>query len=953
MTASMKHFKRSMLAAAVSLASAELLAAEQGNGYDMVMEEVVVTAAQQSLVNSLVAKRVADSVRDGISAEELGLFPDDNVADSLAHITGVSVERTRGGEGQGVSVRGLGPEYSIVTMNNRLIATDSEGREFAFDVLPSEVISEAWVHKSVTAATLEGSIGGAINLVTARPFDNPGKHGSVSVEGSYSDKAKEEGYKITAVGSNTFANDTMGVLFSALYSDTPTRTDEMTDLNYAENWDWDHDGDKGYVDWMDSSYLLKIPNTFATTAHLEDRKRTAVSGVFQYRPNDNIDIVLDGLFTRLDSPSKGYTQSYYLIGRSSTWADATFEGAPTDLNPEGTIVTGLTMTDLIPELVTITDHRVVDTFQLGLNGAFQVTDSLKLTGDIYASSATREAGGKDKFVVARGVGGVPNTATFSLTPGGLPNIVFDFDESTGIDSVSDLVSDSQFGPHYSQTNGVDIDDSVEGASVTGEWELDSAEVSIPFVGFELASIDFGVVYNERTKKRTKYDNQHARALYDGAPFTFDQTGVSVVEPFPVDDFLSDVSGNFPRQFVGFDIDAYQQALHAADANPNIINPETGLPYPEGYSLNDTPMFNANESFAVIEETVSAYIQANLLSDRWRANVGLRHVTTDTTSDGWLWEINRIDALTEWDYVVIHNDPVPIAQENSYSKLLPSANFTYEFSDTLQLRLSYAKVMARASLNQLSTQVDDSAATWGEWVINKAGNPQLSPVEAEQADISLEWYFTEGSALSGAIFKKNIDGFVQDWREKYPGDPDSLPVYPREVFETGEYVQQPFTVFEPKNLDKAKVLGYEVSFQHFFDNGFGLTANYTYIDTESFIDGAKEGVLAGVPDTSYSMTLLYGTENLSLQLSADHTESFITSHWSPLNAEGETTYKSTADSMTWVSASGNYSVTENTVVFLELNNLLNDNWHAYQGRSDIPGSYSEWGREANLGVRYNF
>lgn len=916
-------------------------------------EVIYVKGTQQSLISSLDGKRGADSVMDGISAEELGLFPDDNVADSLAHITGVTIDRTRGGEGSGVNIRGLGAEFSIVTMNNRLMATDSEGREFAFDVLPSEVISEAWVHKSVTAATLEGSIGGAINLKTARPFDYLDSQGSVSIEGSYNDKIDDDGFKVTAVGSTKFADNKFGVLFSALYSDTALRTDEMTDLNYGENWDWDHDSDKGYVDWMDSSFMLKIPSTYALTAHLEDRKRTAISSVLQYRPNEKVDIVLDGLFTRLDSPSYGYTESYYMIGRASSWSDAVFEGTATEMNPEGTILTAMTMTNLIPELVTITDHRVVDTYQLGLNGSFEASPNFTLEGDLYFSKASRDAGGKDKFVVAHGVGGVPNTATFSLTSNGLPNLVFDFDESTGIDSVADLINDDQFGPHYSQTNGVNIDDEVIGASLIGTWMLDSKQFVIPSLGIELASVDFGIVYNKRTKERTKFDNQHARELFNSAPFTFGQTGVDVVTSFPVDDFMSDIAGDFPRQFVGFDLEAYQRSLEAAENNPDILNPATGAPYPVGYSSQDEPRFNANESFAVEEETLSTYVQANLVGENWNANLGLRLVNTDTTSDGWLWEIERIDALSEWNYVVIHRDPVPITQDNSYSKLLPSANLAYELTDNLLLRLSYALVMARASLNQLSTQVDDVAASWGEWTINHVGNPMLSPVKAEQGDLSLEWYFNEGSALTGAIFKKRITGFIQDWREKYPDDPESLPVYLREDFNTGEYIDQPFNIFEPQNLDRANVLGFEVGLQHFFDNGFGFTANYTYIDTESYISGVKEGVLAGVPDTSYSMTLLYTIEKLSLQVSADHTESYITSHWSPLNAIDETTYNSTADSMTWVSASARYSFTDNLMGYLEVSNLLNDNWHSYQGRMDIPGSYSEWGREATAGVRYRF
>jgi len=919
---------------------------------DSSVERITVSSKQSSLINALNIKRDTDSLIDGITAQELGHFPDANVADSLSHITGVTIDRTSGGEGQGVNIRGLGPEFSIVTLNERIMATDQSGREFAFDVLPSEVISEAWVHKSVTASTLEGSIGGAINLKTAKPMDNKGKQGSLSVEGHYGDKVDETGFKVSAVGSNTFANDTMGFLFSALYSNTPTRTDSLSDLNYGENWSWDHDNDSGGgVNWQDSSNELKIPNVVAYTARLEDRKRLALSGSFQYKPNNDVEIVLDGLWTRLDAPSKGYTESFYLIGQAQSWRDATFTGTPTELNPQGTIVTGVTMDNLIPELVTITEHRVVDTYQVGVNGRFTVSDSFVVTGDAYVSKSTRDAGGKDKFVVAHGVGGVPNTATFSLTEGGLPNVVFDFSQIDGVNSLGDLDSNEQFGPHFSRTDGVNIDDEVVGGSLKGELFFE-----LPV----LKSLDMGLVYNKRTKGREKYDNPLARNLYSNAPFTFADTGVDVVKGFPLDGFLSDVGGNFPREFVGFDIDAYQEAMHAADNNPDVINRFTGEMYPVGYSYNDEPVFNPNESFEVVEDTVSLYLQANLAGDRWSGNVGLRYVSTDTASNGWLWEIDKVSAPAAWVWIVEHKEPAPLSVENSYSELLPSLNFSYEIADDLLLRLSYAEVMARASLNQLSTQVDDGSAAWGEFTINKVGNPNLSPVKATQADISLEWYFKPGSALTAAVFFKDIKGFVQDWQSVYPNEEDQInrPNYPVENpqpwIDTG-YVDTAFNVFEPKNLDTAKVLGYEFSYQHFFDNGFGMTANYTYIDTESIVGGFNEGVLAGVPDTSYSLNLMYNTDKLSLSVSASHTESYILSHWSPLNIVSidERKYKSTADAMTWMSASATYAVSEQTQIFVQLDNILNDNWHSYVGQSDIPGSYSEWGRKINVGARYKF
>ncbi|MEP1868112.1 MAG: TonB-dependent receptor plug domain-containing protein, partial [Paraglaciecola sp.] len=183
-------FRKTRLTLAISLlcSSAFTYAADEEVMEDE-YEVITVTSSQKSLIKALDVKRESDSIVDGITAAELGVFPDANVADSLSHITGITIDRTSGGEGQGVSIRGLGPEFSIVTINNRIMATDSSSRDFAFDVLPSSVISEAWVHKSVTASQLEGSIGGAINLKTARPFDNAGTHGAFGAEGIYREQA--------------------------------------------------------------------------------------------------------------------------------------------------------------------------------------------------------------------------------------------------------------------------------------------------------------------------------------------------------------------------------------------------------------------------------------------------------------------------------------------------------------------------------------------------------------------------------------------------------------------------------------------------------------------------------------------------------------------------------------------------------------------------------------------
>ncbi|MBU3005926.1 TonB-dependent receptor [Paraglaciecola arctica] len=962
-----EKFNKTKLTLAISLlcCSANIYAAAQVEPEvdpEDDVEVITVSSTKRSLIKALDIKRQSDSIVDGITASELGVFPDANVADSLSHITGVTIDRTSGGEGQGVSIRGLGPEFSIVTINNRIMATDSSSRDFAFDVLPSSVISEAWVHKSVTASQLEGSIGGAINLKTARPFDNPGTHGSFGAEGIYGEQADKFGYKLTSVGSHTFNDNTMGILVSALYSRAPTRTDELSD-NWWEpststNWSWDRNGDGLTNDPADDELIF--PGTIAYTAREENKERTAVSAAFQYRPNNDLDIVIDALWTRLDTPSKGYTESYFFPDVIASGSDATYGGIKTELNPLGTLVTGITVQNLVPQLVTLEEHRVVDTVNLGANFTYNVTDNSVLTGDIYMSTATREAGGKDRFVVSVPVVAGETTARMELTDGGLPSITLDFaDNEGGITQVSDIVGNGQFGPHFTRLEGIDIDDQVIGASLGHEIFLDMAV---------LDSVEYGVVYNKRTKDREQYDNRANMSLYSGAPFTWDDVDADVVQAFPFDNFLDGVSGDFPREFTVFDVAKAFEAIKSADGNPNVINPLTGEPYVAGYSDALFPVFNSNLSGSVEEETVSLYAQSNFSLEldnmNISGNIGLRYVQTDVTSSGYDSPILSVSEApqTIWASVVDYGPTVAIEIENDYDELLPSMNLQFEFSEELVVRLSYAEVMSRPGIDQLSTQVDHDSLTYNQWYITKIGDPGLSPVTAEQADLSIEWYYKEGSSVSAAIFQKDIRGFVQSGIDLFEANPEEKPTYlvenPIRWAPSGTYEEVAFTIAGPRNLDQAKILGYEFALQHFFDSGFGIVSNYTYIDTESIVSGFSVGVLENIPDTSYSLSLMYNSDKMSLNLSAYHTESFVTSHWSPLNVFAEDgsvtdTYKGKADPTTWSSASATFYVAEGLEVYAQLDNLLDEGWHGYNGTTDLPGSYAEWGRTAKAGVRYKF
>ena len=195
------------------------------------LQEVIVTGMRADLEKSLEIKMTAPVVLDSIDSTELGRFPDADVADALAHLPGITIQRTTGGEGISISVRGLGPQYNIVTLNNRILPSDDDSRDLAFDLLPAELIIGADVLKSPQASAVEGSIGGTVNLHVASAFDNPGLHAGAHAERNYNDMSELYGSKYSAFVENTNEARTLGFVLGGVYSNANTRTDSLNAYN--------------------------------------------------------------------------------------------------------------------------------------------------------------------------------------------------------------------------------------------------------------------------------------------------------------------------------------------------------------------------------------------------------------------------------------------------------------------------------------------------------------------------------------------------------------------------------------------------------------------------------------------------------------------------------------------------------------------------------------------------
>ena len=894
------------------------------------LQTVQVSGVRAALARSTELKRDASTVQDSISALELGRFPDDNVADSLSHITGVSITRTAGGEGQKVSVRGLGPEYTLTTFNNRILATDGAGRDFAYDVLPSDVISGADVVKGAQAALTEGAIGGLINLRSASPFDNKGQHAIVRAEGDHNQMSELNGRKFSATYSNTFADDTMGLLIGAVYAERKDRTDIAgNDGGWTRNPDpndasWGGNAWGGNIDPNGNGeldpeeYGLIAPGQFRVGTVQEDKKRKAFSGKFEWRPNDDVRIVVDGLKTRLDSPQVSYQQSFYPLFAPGRWSD---------INVQNGIVTGFTMDNpdpeqrMNPELLNQTEHRVVDTDLFGINGSWKVNDSLTMTGDVYRSTSERKSGGQDTYVVLRM--NQPNVTRIDLARDAVPNVTTTFDDGRDLSAglANGQFNDSDFNTHYMELRGDNIKDEITGGTVAGklyvgEWGIDS--------------LNFGMTRTERSKRRDLVNN----TLNGGADYYSVDNAINVADlgggvldrTLSLPNFMNKVGSRFPRSFLGFDVPNYLRSLEAYNGNPR----------PDGtvYDFaNAAPQWNPLESYRVEEKTNAFYVQADLSGDRWSADVGVRVVSTQTRAEAWDAKIISITENGAFNYTARYADPTPVQQDGSYRYILPSGNFTWRFTDELLLRLGAAKTMARPPVDKLAPTNTTASVSWGEFTQIYGGNVDLKPYTAKQGDVSLEWYFADQSIANMAVFYKRISNQITTSWE--PGQDIGVPGYL-------------FNVMRPINGDYAKVHGLEAGLQHFWDNGLGFRAQYTRNWSKSFVEG-EERPLEGIAPSVYSLGLMYEKGPWSISTTADYSDGFVTA----TNVLGAG-YNEQADEITWLTASISYEINDMFSVSLQGQNLLDEaQTYSINGNPLLSQGYYRYGRSFTLGFSARF
>jgi TonB-dependent receptor len=982
--------------------AADTAAAAPANGAknDQELQEIVVTGMRASLVKSLEIKKNAAIVLDSINAEELGRFPDADVADSLEHLPGITITRTTGGEGQKVSVRGFGPQYNIVTLNNRILATDDDARDLAFDVLPSEVISGADVLKSSEASALEGSIGGTVNLRTASPFDNAGFHGGVHAEGNYNDMSELYGHKFSAFIQNTFADNTLGFLLGGVLSDNKTRTDALNaytqDIYDATSFPFELSN----MDPPQGTPLSAAPCCITFGSIFDEKKREALSGSLEWRPSDTFKLVADGLWTKLEDPQIGYNQSYYFPfgydqNGNGTWSDSS-------ARIQNGVVTGVTANNFTPEIVNNTINRNVVTTMYGLSGSWKPTDRLTLDFDAYRSTADRPEGGTDTFVTAGLVSSqlyAEDFITVTNLPHSLPSLNVMIPPSqlglsacpsgtasttkagycsyTALMNSGFLDNNKYWSTHYDGLNGYSVHDQVTGFTLDGEYKAGLGVFD---------KLLFGVGYSHREKTRVDSSNdwtngsgQYGTLYQTGpcdtgvqcSPYSFGSQGFDVISFTSPPNFMQGAGGSYPMVLPKLNVAQLIAFMKSLNGLPNPAYCSS-LPCASPFNFADTlPQPNPFNSYDVTEKTWSFYTEATFAGNNWSGNVGVRVVRTSTlatTAESVptdIWTLNSNNSVQS--YNVDYSTATQFNEEASYTLALPSANLSYWIvPDQLQFRAAAGETMSRPNLNQLAPNSTNQAIN-GTPELDYTGTAGLKPIKAWSVDLSLEWYYQPHSALNAALFGKKVTNDIYTATQtsvdlgtvQYSNGPPGSPNNPSKPFL--------WTITAPANGAKSTYTGVELSWQHFLENGLGTHMQYTHTWSKGYDQfGNPTGAVNEAPPTTFSVSLIYDKGPFNADVNWDYTSSYTTYCSACTEVPG---WPAIADSFSWLTASAHYRFYKGFEVYVEGKNLTNAIARTYLNGNPLlpwgPGQligesasgtgqgYSAYGRSYVLGASYRF
>ncbi|WP_454759822.1 TonB-dependent receptor [Caulobacter segnis] len=868
------------------------------------LDEVTITAAfVAGIEDALLQKRRADAIVDVVSAGRIGELPAANLAEALQRVPGVAIEREVG-EGQFVSVRGLGPLFQSVTLNGAPVAfnenirnSTQSGRQFRFRALSADLLAGAVVAKSATADLVDGGIGSNIDIRTVRGLEGP-SYLSVRADAHAEVRSGAVSPDLAISGRWRRADDRLGVVAGV--------STERREVQY------DRFQVSRYRDFVIGGRALTGPEDIRTTVEQEQRARaTAFVGV-EWRVAPTVTVYLDALASRFDN---GIREDRVVYGIGDFAAQVLAAG---DAKFEGRTLVG------------------------GHIGAGQISNNLEVSDQVHdnvsASLAMKaDAGGwtlepRLSLSSARSNLDTPLQRIGAVSPMGVsyafdlgPDLI-DGRKAPLLSTSFDLTDPGKLTFSRYGVRATHVEDHDVTGLIAAERPIDG---TLGPLRLERLRLGGQITDRGRNFQRRDREAEARPGTIVGAGF-FD-----IAAPRAAFDRLV---GSRPPAWTAADFNAFRNSFYLPGEADGVVVDAKDL-VPTGADLQG--------SYKVSERILAAYgrldFSTTVLGLPATGNVGVRTARTRTEVAG------SLQGVSTTGYMEVK----PVRYAGAHAVVLPSANLSIALDNDWRLRLAASRSITRPSLADLRSatvpasslvsllyqrgQAEIDNPSPGTLFSGVGGNPELKPYLATNYDLSLEREFEGFGGVSLAVFHKSIDDFIVVSAQ-----------LERLAFATraGPPVVATVMMSRPRNAGQAHVTGLEAAFSRRFAHGFGVWSSATWVDAASRNDAGQRGRLNGVSRLSYSISPFVERGRLHAHLSWTWRSPF----GSEADMQGGGVSSFVVASAGYLDAAGSYDLSPRLSIHVEASNLTDTVEAAYENQRSRPLQIGRSGRSFGLGLR---
>ncbi len=938
--------KLSLFISAISAFGVAALAPSQASAQDAAdaaTEEVLVTGFRSSLEKSLNVKREAVNARESIVAEDMGKMPDQNLAESIQRVPGVAILR-QGGEGRQISLRGLGADFTHVTLNGMEVPASTagldsgggtnRGRGFDFNVFPAELFNRIDVNKAAMASEEEGGIAGSVNLYTMRPLDSTSTNFVLSGKAAYNDLSEELEPRISAIYRGNNPQETIGWMLAGSYTQRTSHQDGYGTVRWTSPF---KDGNRAFEgtepmlireDPNDpDSDLIPNPNADIRNSYWyprlprqdsfhHEQDRAGFSAGLQLKPAEELDISLNYVYSEFENTIDSYNSfAQFRRNKGFGWPHNSFvDGAELVTRSNGGVTQVVAGTfdgvGLRTESRRNTNNTEFDQFTADFEWSIQ--DNIVLSGMLGTAGSDFT---QDYFRVNiensldRNQDSVPGDGAGS-------RFTYDF---TGDSNVA-LMDFHDFDPTNPSNFVIQNNETIRKFGV--DRKNDTGRLDLEWDLNEMHQIKAGVIMNARNVESTEY-RQEQETLPDnselaniGKVFTYDDAG----------DYGSDTQLDF-------------WVLDFGKAIPLFGTQSSNYSLRQGEGIS---------TWKVVEDTLGFYAEYNLEAElagrTLRLNAGIRNVATDVSATG--YTTDEDDNATEK------------VEENSFSNTLPALNIAYNATEDMILRLGLAKTLTRPGLSSLvpnRTYSDVNNTVSG-------GNSQLEPLLSDDINLTWEWYFADEALVAVNYFIKDIESFIS--RPEVPDQPlreEDIPIVESLYPDQPTLVDDLWTYQNAENTEGSEINGWEIAYQQTFTqlpgfwSNFGVLANYSSVDGETLVTrgGVEEKApITGMSESAYNATLYYEVETWGARIAWNSRDDYVTR-----NIGSNSNYSENTTGTTQVDFNSHYNINDMVTLTFEIVNLTDEHERLYTtgefGDSNLVREYNHTGRQFFLGVSAKF